>query len=705
MNASEQPALLVGGQSKIRADHLKRLACVYIRQSSMKQVARNRESQVNQYRLIQRAEALGWNRERIRVLDADLGLSAQSSEHRSGFKELVAEVSLGHVGIIFGYEVSRLARNNSDWYHLLDLAAVFGTLIADNDGVYDPRLYNDRLLLGLKGTMSEAELHLLRQRLEAGRMSQVYRGEYRQHLPTGLVRLADGRVVKDSDDQVRHVIELLFLKFEELGSCRRVMRYLRQESILLPRHQPTGLHKGLLLWKLPSDAAIYDILRNPAYAGAFAYGRSQADPTHRQPGRPASGRLRLPQGEWLHLQLDVYPAYISWEQYLANQERLHQNAMRFGQNSQRAHGATRHGSALLQGLAVCGCCGHHMHVAYKSAHRYFCDALAKRFDAPTCVSLHGPTIDEAVVQAFFEAIQPAQLDALEAVLAAQHMERERLVRQWEDRLKRARYEAHLAQRQYDAVDPDNRLVAAELERRWEQQLRELQAVQEAYDSFQQTPEPAALITPELREQLRHISETLPQLWQAGQVSNAQKKELLRCLIAQVNLKRETPDTIEVKIVWVSGHYSVVYARPPILQQQDLTRYNEMVERIRVFWEQGLDDDQIAAQLTTEGFRSARSTNVLPMTVQKIRLEKDWHLTFHQSRNALELQGYLTPRGLAARIGVERTWVYRRIYSGQINSGYVIRHPQSRNYLIQDDPELIQQLRLLLPEKHRSQGGI
>jgi hypothetical protein len=244
-----------------------------------------------------------------------------------------------------------------------------------------------------------------------------------------------------------------------------------------------------------------------------------------------------------------------------------------------------------------------------------------------------------------------------------------------------------------------------LERRWEQQLRELQAVQEAYDSFQQKPEPSALITPELREQLRHISETLPQLWQAGQVSNTQKKELLRCLIAQVNLKRETPDTIEVKIVWVSGHYSVVYARPPILQQQDLTRYDEMVERIRVLWEQGLDDDQIAAQLTTEGFRSARSINVLPMAVQKIRLKNDWHLTLHQSRNALELQGYLTPCGLGARIGVERTWVYRHIYSGQINPNYVIRHPQSRNYLIQDDPELIQRLRLLLPEKYRSQGGI
>ena len=265
----------LGKQHKITEYHLQRLAYVYVRQSSPQQVLHNRESQINQYQLVQRAEKLGWKQKRIRVIDADQGISARESESRNGFKELVAEVSLGHVGIIFGYEVSRLARNNGDWYHLLDLAAVFGTLIADNDGVYDPRLYNDRLLLGLKGTMSEAELHLLRQRLDAGRMSQIRRGEYRQILPTGLVRLPDGSVIKDPDEHIQHVIELVLVKFEELGSCRQVLRYLRKENILLPRRQTNGAHVGELLWKPPSDAAIYEMLRNPAYAGAFAYGRRQ----------------------------------------------------------------------------------------------------------------------------------------------------------------------------------------------------------------------------------------------------------------------------------------------------------------------------------------------------------------------------------------------------------------------------------------------
>jgi len=391
MSYADSPNL--GRQHRITEHHLQRLAYVYIRQSTPKQVLHNQESQLNQYQLVRRAENLGWKQERVRVIDADQGTSARESKSRNGFQELVAEVSLGHVGIIFGYEVSRLARNNGDWYHLLDLSAVFGTLIADCDGVYDPRLYNDRLLLGLKGTMSEAELHLLRQRLDAGRMSQVRRGEYRQLLPTGLVRLPDGTVIKDPDDQVRHVMELIFVRFDELGSCRKVLSWLRGENILLPRRQTAGLHKGELLWKPPSYSVIYKILSNPTYAGAFAYGRRQLDPTKHIPGRPSTGRLRKPIGEWVHLQQDVYPAYISWEQYLANQERLRQNAMRFNQRTQRAQGAAGKGAALLQGLATCGVCGCIMRSAYKHTPRYFCNGLTKRFAEDSCMSLHAPSID------------------------------------------------------------------------------------------------------------------------------------------------------------------------------------------------------------------------------------------------------------------------------------------------------------------------
>lgn len=685
------------GSSKVTAPHLQRLACIYVRQSTLKQVERNRESQVNQYNLVQRAEALGWSPERIRIIDADLGLSGRGSSYRTGFKELAGEVSLGHVGIIFSFEVSRLARNNSDWYYLLDLAAIFSTLIADEEGVYDPGSFNDRLLLGLKGTMSEAELHLLRLRLNAGRMSQVRRGAYRQHLPTGLTRLPDGTVVKDPDDQVRHGIELVLAKFAEYGNCRQVLRYLREAQVLLPRHQTAGLHKGELLWKVPSDAAIYDIVRNPAYAGAFAYGRTQSDPTLRQPGRPAVGRVHQPMEAWLHLQQDVYPAYITWAQYLVNQERLHENAMRFDHKLDNAQGTPGRGGALLQGLISCGCCGRRMNVGYKhSSHNYCCNALNKQFGQPTCAYLPGLPIDEVVVQAFFEAIRPAQLDALEAVLSAQQAERAQLSRQWEERLKRARYEAHLAERQYDGVDPENRMVAAELERRWEEKLIQLQTAQEAYDRFQQSEAPAAL-SPEIREQLRHISDTLPELWRAGQVSNAHKKELLRCLVAQVIVKRSAPDTAEIKIIWKSGHYSLFHVRLSVNQQEHVTGLEEMIERIRLLWQQGLKDEQIAAQLLAAGFHTARSARgVSPLTVQEIRLEHGWYQPKHRSHNALEIDGFLTPRGLAALLGVERTWVYRRIYSGVIGPEYVHHYPQCQLHLIRNDPELIEQLRRLLP---------
>jgi DNA invertase Pin-like site-specific DNA recombinase len=297
---------------KILDVHLSKIAFIYVRQSSQRQVLQNKESQTNQYLLVERAQQLGWNRERIRVIDMDLGLSGKESVSRNGFQELVTEVSLGHAGIVFGYEVSRLARNNSDWYHLLDLAAVFNTLIADYDGIYDPRSYNDRLLLGLKGTMSEAELHLLKMRLEEGRLRQIERGEFRQALPTGLTRLPNGKVVKDPDDQIRHVIELVFAKFEELGSCRKVLNYLRAQEMLLPRRQTYGLDLSEIIWKPASPAAVQAILHNPAYAGAFVFGRTYRDPARAKAGRKDTGIVRRPMEEWEHVHKNIYPAYISW---------------------------------------------------------------------------------------------------------------------------------------------------------------------------------------------------------------------------------------------------------------------------------------------------------------------------------------------------------------------------------------------------------
>jgi DNA invertase Pin-like site-specific DNA recombinase len=685
---------------KITANHQQRLAYIYVRQSSPKQVAQNKESQQYQYRLQQRAMELGWAEERVRVIDSDLGLSGKEAAGRSGFQELVAEVSLGHVGIVFGYEVSRLARNNRDWYLLLDLSAVFGTLIADNDGVYDPRQYNDRLLLGLKGTMSEAELHLLHQRLDAGRMNQVKRGAYRQRLPTGYIRLPDETVVKDPDDQVRHVIELVFVKFAELGSAGKVLRYLRQHGILMPRRQNAGPQANQLLWKVASESAVTEMLCNPVYAGTFVYGRRQNDPTLRKGGQPASGNRRKPPEEWLHVQHNVYPAYITWEQYEAIQERIRQNGLRFIEQRQQAQGIARNGPALLQGMVVCGKCGHHLQPAYKQTPRYFCYGLARTTDAPNvCTSVRSPVVDHLVVQAFFDAIQPAQLDALDAVLAAQRADRDRLERQWQEQLKRAQYDVHLAQRQYDAVDPANRLVAAELERRWEAQLQELRKREEAYHHFQQTPIPAS-VPPHLRELFHEISLRLPEIWPS--LSNLQRKELLRSLIQQVIVKRPAPDRIEVRIVWISGYFTDHADLTPIHREQDVSRYEEMVARIGELCQLGRSDQQMAEQLVAEGFHSARSPQVSATSVLKIRLAHKWYLPFERVRGTDEIGDSFTVNGLAKRLDTNESTIYRFIYREIIPANCVIREPQTGIYLIRSDERLIERLgQRVVKNKHRN----
>ena len=689
----------ITGHLKITTIHLERRAIIYIRQSSPKQVRQNLESQLNQRALVDRAQALGWHPERIEMLDADLGQSAASTEGRDDFKILAAEVALGHVGIIFGWEVSRLARNNADWYQLLDLAALFGTLIADIEGVYDPRLYNDRLLLGLKGTMSEAELHMLHQRLNAGRLSKVMRGEYVQHLPTGLIRLPDKSVVKDPDDQVRHVIELILAKFEELGSCQKVLRFCKHNAILLPRHQTSGFHKGELLWKKPSAAAIYDIVSNPAYAGAFVYGRRPKDPTRKIPGRHATGVVRKPISEWICIRHGVYPACITWEQYLANQNRLHENAARYDERIRAGRGAPREGAALLQGLATCGECGHIMRVVYRPGVRYVCSGLSKEFGEPACASLDGASIDALVVEAFFAAIQPAELDALEALLAQRRQERAQLERHWEQQVQRATYEAHLARRRYEAVDPENRLVAAELERRWEEKLVALRETQEAAERFGQESKTPALDLG-VRRRLEHISQALPDLWYGGQLANEHKKRLLRSLISRVVLKRTAPDRVEAKIVWISGHFSIDYLTPPIHRQADVSRYDEMVSRVHELWQGGHDDADIAVILTQEGFHSARSLDVSVTTVGKIRRQNHWMSNYHSQRLSDKIDGFWTIHGLSKELGIDRNWFYRRIYTGQLREPKVIRKPPYGNYLIRDEPGLIGRLRKEVEHLHR-----
>lgn len=672
-------------RSKISARHLERAAYVYVRQSTHKQVRDNHGSRENQYALLERAIELGWHEERVRIVDDDQGISAKNAGGREGFKELVGEVSLGYAGIVLAYEASRLARNNSDWYALLDVAAVRGTLIADSNGVYDPADHNDRLLLGLRGMMSEAEIHLFKLRLEAGRLRRVEQGTYRQSLPTGLVRLEDGQVVKNPDVHVRRTIKLVFERFEELGTAQKVMRSLKEDGLLLPRRQVAGLQAGELLWKLPSVDAVYGILHNPAYAGAFAYGRTGANPD-RRPGR--SDRIRLPIDQWATIHQGVYPAYISWEQFLENQQKLADNASDF---DRRVRGVARDGEALLAGIAVCGRCGYKIRVSYKRSHRYVCNALSETYREPMCLSLPGQAVDDAVVKTFFEAIRPAELDLLAEVLAERRQDREKMERQHADQVKRAEYEARLAEKRYRSVDPENRLVAAGLEKSWETALRGLAEVREAAERFERTPSVPEL-DPTLRIQLEDLGKRLPELWESGRLAASQKKELLRSLIRRVVLSRPEQDGVEAKVVWVSGAYSVLRVTPPVLHRTNqLGNYEGLVERILKLASEGHQDTEIARRLSEEGFRSARLPYVTRPLVEKIRAKHGQPSLTGNQYSCEKIEGCWSAPGLARRLGVSEEWVRKKASEGAIPAE---RHPTTKRWLIPDDPVLLERLKKL-----------
>lgn len=684
-----------GKTPKISPSHLERLAYVYVRQSTVGQVRRNPGGRENQEALAERAVELGWSPRRVRVVDSDLGLSGKSADGRKGFGELAGEVSLGRAGIVLCYEASRLARNNADWYTLLDLCTLKGTLIADSDGVYDPSHYNDRLLLGLRGMMSEAELHLLRLRMDAGKMRQVEKGTYRQALPTGLSRLADGRVLKHPDERVRGAIALVFERFRLLGTVSKVLKSLREDGVLLPRLRRGGPHAGELVWARPATASIYSILCNPAYAGAFVYGRrSKAHDGSANPDRT----VEKPMDEWTRVHKDAYPSYVRWEEYLANRERLRQNGYRLAESTR---GAPRSGPALLTGLAVCGHCGRRMGTTYSGGAKkdgaYLCNALRSSYSVPSCLYVAARRVDEAVARTFFEAVEPSEISLLEEVLSAESADRERLLKHHRDGVRAATYEARLAERRYRSVDPDNRLVASELEKGWEDALRSLSEATEALERFEREHRKTAL-DPALRERLADFGRRLPELWDGGQLSAEHKKELLRSLVSHVVLSRPEPERVEARIVWVSGAVSTLSVRAPVLRTRDLGNYEAIVGKILTLNAEGYPDSGIARLLTEEGFHSARGGEGVPTRfVTEVRRQHGRPSVSKELRSQQRLDGRWTVLGLSSELGVNRGRIYKLIQSGALKTE---RHPQTGNHLIADEPGLIADLRARLAAKPR-----
>lgn len=663
--------------------HLARRAVVYIRQSTPAQVVSNQESLRLQYALTGRARDLGWHAADVDVIDADLDQSGASLIGRDGFKDLAARVGLGEIGIVLSIDVTRLARNCSDWYPLLDVCALRGCLIADRDGVYDPGSANGRLLLGLKGSISELELHTIRSRLTAGLLAKAQRGDLALTLPVGLVRLPGDVVVLDPDEEVRGRLGLVFSTFARLRSAAAVMRDLAARGLDLPRRD----RHGDLRWTRPTISAVTGILKNPAYGGAFVYGRKRMK-SRDELACPGGKSQKTPRTmeDWRIVVKDRYPAYIPWKTYQANQGILADNRAEY--MARKTRGTPREGELLLQGIAYCARCGHKMFVRYKGGGQYVCNHLRTQQGLPECQTVRAAAIDAAVGRAFLAAVAPAEIDALSRAHKLRKdvstTARTAILQQ----IERKRYQAALAQRQYDKVDPDNRLVAAELERRWEAALIELrEAEAEASNTL---PASDAVLDRALRDKVVSLAGRLPALWDDPATGDARRKALLRCLVEKAVLERGTHDVVNVRLVWVGGAVSELAVPRRVNGIDDLAHGTQMRSRIFELAGQGLTDNVIAAQLTREGHRSPSCPErVLPTTVQGVRLGAGIKITRQRTRWPLE-PGRLGVTALAERLGIPPKWLYVQIRQGRIT----IDRRANGAYLFDDTPHTIEALRNL-----------
>jgi DNA invertase Pin-like site-specific DNA recombinase len=581
--------------AKVQRSHQDRLAIVYVRQSTLQQVAEHKESLARQYALTETALVLGWPADRVMVIDQDLGQSGRSADGRQGFQRLLSEVALDHVGIVLGLEMSRLSRSCKDWHHLLELCAVFNTLLADQDGVYDPVDPNDRLLLGLRGTISEVELHTMRNRLDRGRLHKAQRGELFSHLPPGYVRAEGGDAIElDPDEQVRGVVRLIFDKFDELGSAHATFRYLLRQGIRVGIRPHDGPSRGRLEWRRPKLSQVMRILKHPLYAGAYAYGRCPGDPKR-------GGRRRwLPPEEWKVLRRDRVPAYIAWERYQRNLERLRENRSR-----QDCKGCPRRGAALLAGLVVCGRCGRRLHVGggRGGQARYDCVREARDDLPKTCAGLSAARLDALVTDQVLAALEPAGLELCLRAAEDVERERERLTEHWRQQRERGRYEALQAERRYRAVDAENRLVARTLEQQWEESLRQQRQVEEAYERFRRE-QPAALTDRE-RASIRSLAEDIPLLWRAAGTSETDRKEIVRTLLDQVVVyARGDSDQVEVALHWMGGRVTRHALRRVVSRYDHLGDYGRLAEWVAQSKREGLSAAAIADRLNAEGFRPA-----------------------------------------------------------------------------------------------------
>jgi len=673
--------------TKVSPNHLDRDAYLYVRQSTLRQVVENTESTQRQYALRERAIALGWPIERVQVIDCDQGQSGASAADREGFQRLVAEVSLGHAGIVLGLEVSRLARNNSDWHRLLEISGLTGTLILDEDGLYDPSQFNDRLLLGLKGTISEAELHVLRARLRGGILNKARRGELKNPLPVGLVYDAQDRVVQDPDRQVQDALRALFTTFDRTGSACATVRYFREQGLLFPRRLRRGLRKGELVWGTLVHSRVLQVLHNPRYAGAFFHGRTRWSRCH-EGGKRCK---RLPLDQWHTLLPEAHVGYITWDQYQRNQQALRENAQALGRD--RRKGPPGEGPALLQGLVLCGLCGQRMTVRYHLRKAgpvpdYMCQKEGIEHAQRVCQCIAGSNIDAAIGTLLLETLTPV---TLEVALAVQHELQQRLDEA--DRLRRqhverARYEADLARERFLQVDPKNRLVADALEADWNERLRGLTAAQEQYERQRQADR--AVLDQESQSRILALTTDFPKLWKDPKTSQRERKRMVRLLIEDVTLVKSDQITVQVRFKGGAARtFTLPLPRPAWTTWQ--TNPAVIAEIDRLLDDQ--TDSRIAALLNERGWHSGKGGTFTGRRIGRIRYE--YHLRSRFDR--LRAAGMLTQQEIAEQLGVHSSTIHDWRRSGLLTAHayhdkpeylyepVVTNHPLKRHGLKLSDP--------------------
>lgn len=669
--------------SKVQSRHLSRKAYLYVRQSTLRQVFENTESTQRQYGLQQRAIALGWQLDQVVVIDCDLGRSGASAVDREGFQRLVTEVGLGRAGIVMGLEVSRLARNSIDWHRLLEMCALADTLILDEDGVYDPAHFNDRLLLGLKGTMSEAELHVLKARLRGGILNKARRGELEMRLPIGFVHDAQGRTRLDPDTRIQDSVRQLLRTFQRTGSASATVKEFRQQRWQFPRHAMSGPHKGDVLWGELTHARVLFVLHNPCYAGAFTFGRSR----QRKLPDGTSVCRHLPQDEWTTLIRDAHEGYQSWEDYEHNLQRLRENAMSHGEQRERT--APREGPALLQGLVICAVCNARMTVRYQPRGprlwpTYVCQHQRVQAGAPVCQWIAGASLDVAVGELLVGMVTPMTLQLalqVQRELESRSAECDAMRRK---EVERARYECDLARRRYMLVDPDNRLVADSLEAEWNEKLRALEQAQQTYEK-QRAADTAGLNEAQ-RASIIALAKDFPRLWKDPRTPDRERKRMVRLLIADVTLLKG--DKLTAQIRFNAGTTHTLHLELPKPSWELRRTPSAVVAQVDTLLQEH-GDAEVARRLNALGVRSGWGYEFNHAIVRRIREQYGLKSRYDRLRE----RGLLTIEEMAQRLCVSRDTIKRWRRAGLLRAH---RFGDRREYLLEppnDDA----------PIKHRHKG--